>query len=232
MPSKHVLLSVILASVAGLTGAKDLGVAGKTWPITEEDLRKVLASELSEKDPTEFNRKLKDSAKNFVSNLPKREFSVVERTTTNYVDLSIELTSDIQGPVKKADGTFSWEVLWPKGTKVNPLEKVTMVEAILFFDGGDPEQLQFMTQALKAFPERLTVVEAGTGDLNEDTKKAGRPVFYANDLMLDKFKIAHLPTLVYPGEGANKAYLGNTAYARPYTVGALELTWSPFKKSE
>lgn len=223
---------ISLAIFGGSTCAKDLGVSGKTWPITEEDIRKVIAQELVQKDPTEFNQKLKDSAKNFVKNLPKRGFPRADTTATTYVDLSIELTSDIQGPVKLDDGTIAWRVLWPKGTKVNPLESVAMNSAILFFDGDDPQQLAFVQKANAKYSARISIVEAGSGNIDESTKKLGRPVFYANDLMLQKFKIEKLPTLVYPGEGDNKAFLGNTAYALPYTLEDLAKTWSRLKLTE
>lgn len=220
------LLTFLAFSAVALTvTAKDMGVAGTTWPIIELDIRQLLIEDAARTNWGPVQEEMESSAKRYVDNLPKRQFTSPQATLTDWIDPSVVLSSDIQVPVKQPDGRYSWKVLAAKGTKVNPLEKIRPVTAFLLFDGADERQVKLVKAVLAKEPERIVPVEAGAGKLTETNEALGRPTFFANDAMLARFRIRYLPSLVYPGFGPRELYLGNTSYPLPYSVDEVLTTW-------
>ena len=213
---KNAVVTFAALSLLTCATAKDLGVAGTTFPIIERDVRQMLVEDATKVDWSQAQDDLKNSAKTFVTNLPKRQYQSVARTQTVWIDPSVVLSSDIQVPVQQADGTYSWKVLAPKGSRVNPLEKFRPVTAFLFFDGSVPSQVELVRQVLAKDATRYVPVEAGQGDVSENNKALRRATFYASDAMLSRFQVQYLPSLVYPGSGQKELFLGNTSFALPY----------------
>jgi conjugal transfer pilus assembly protein TraW len=218
-------LLLALGLLAGNSFAKDLGVQGTLWPILEVDMRKLMVEDAAKTDWTPAQEAVKDSAKSYLANLPKRRFESPDVTQTLWVDPSIVLESDIQAPVKQANGAYAWKVLAAKGTLLNPLEKFRPVTAFLVFDGADEKQLALVKEVLAKENTRIVPVEAGSGDLSKTNESLRRPVFYASDAMLSRFKVRYLPSLVYPGFGPRELYLGTTSYALPYRADEVLATW-------
>lgn len=218
-------LALLLAVTAASSVAKDLGVQGNVWPIAERDIRQMMVEQAANVEWSKVEEDVKEGAKAYLDNLPKRRMGPPSQTTTVWMDPSIELSSDIQVPVKGADGSFSWQVLAAKGSRINPLVQSRPVTALLFFDGSDPDQLSAVEQVLKTDPLRIVPVETGQGNLRENNKRLGRPVFHANDAMVSRFQVRYLPTLVYPGVEARSLYLGITSFAAPYSAREILAAW-------
>jgi len=214
-----------MATLAGSAVAKDLGVQGSVWPILERDMREFVVEAASKTDWDAIHEQRKESARTYADRLPKRVWPKVEGTETFWMDPSIELATDIQAPVKGPDGKLVWEVLFTKGTRVNPLTKVRPSVAQLFFDGNDPAQVALVEEVLKAEPLRVVPIEAGQGSVLESRKRFNRPVFHATDEAVQRFQLRGLPTLVYTGFGARALYMGITQYAAPYSATAVLSTW-------
>lgn len=219
------LISALLALAAAGSFAKDLGVQGTVYPIVERDIRQMMVEQAAQVEWDKVQEEVQAGAKAYLDNLPKRALPPAAQTQTVWMDPSIVLTSDIQVPVKGPDGTFKWQVLAAKGTRVNPLEQNRPVTAMLFFDGSDPDQLAAVAKVLEAEPMRITPVEAGKGSVRESHEKLARPVFHANDAMVSRFQLRHLPSLVYPGSGARSLYLGITSFAAPYLPSEILAAW-------
>jgi conjugal transfer pilus assembly protein TraW len=218
-------LLFLLLVAASSSNAKDFGVAGKVWPITEVDIRRLLVEDAAKVDWTKPQKELQDNAEKYVDNLPKRRLGSPDKTETRWVDPSVVLSSDIQAPVKQADGSIVWQILVPKGTKVNPLEKFRPATAFLLFDGADPAQLKLVREVLAQENTRIIPVEAGAGNVTANNDALRRNTYYANDTMLARFQVRYLPSLVYPGFGPREYYLGTTSYGIPYKVDEVLQTW-------
>lgn len=218
-------LLIALLCMSGLAQAKDYGVLGNVWPITEIDVRQLLLESASRTDWTETNRQATESAKNYLSNLQKRTLPQIDRTATAYFDPSIVLTSDIQAPVKQPDGSFQWQILASKGQKVNPLDKYRPVTAFFLFDGSQEDQVQLLREVMAAEPDRIVPVEAGNGDVKTTSDAFKRAIFYANDSFLSRFQVKYLPSLVFPGVGANASFIGVTAFGQPYKAPEVLNAW-------
>lgn len=219
------LLVTLLAAASAACFAKDFGVQGTAWPILEQDMREYVLEAASKTDWDAANDRLKESAKNYPETLAKRLWPAVTVTSTAWMDPSIELTDDIQAPVKGPDGKLQWQVMVPRGTRVNPLSQVRPSTGLLFFDGSDPTQLALVEQALKHAPGKLLPIEAGRGSVLESNKALKVPVFHASDEAVQRFQLRAMPTLVYPGSGMRALFLGNTVFAPPYTLDALTAAW-------
>lgn len=222
------LISVLLATVAVATQAKDLGVQGTVWPILEQDMREYVVISASKTDWDAVNQRLKEKTAEFPDTLKKRVWPAVGATSTVWMDPSIELTEDIQAPVKGPDGKLSWQVMIPKGTKANPLSKVRPTSALLFFDGADPVQVDLVRDALRAFPGKVQPIESGRGSVRQVSEALGAPIFHASDEAIQRFQVRGVPTLVYPGAGERSLFLGNTVFVAPYDTQTLRATWPEF----
>lgn len=226
------LISLALCTSAATALAKDMGVQGTVWPIVERDIRQLMIEQAAEVEWSKVQEDVKEGAQKYLDNLPKRRLAVVDQTRTDWMDPSVVLTSDIQAPVKQADGSFAWQVLAPKGARVNPLIHMRPVTAMLFFDGADAEQVALVEEALKLEPQRLVPVEAGMGSVRESHERFKRPVFHGNDSLVNRFQVRHLPALVYPGYGERALYLGITSFGRPFSPQEVLSAWPELTPSQ
>lgn len=222
------LLAVFAGIASQSTFAKDLGIHGNVWPITEVDIRQMMLEDAAKADWGKVQEEIKDNAKTYLERLPKRQMPSIDVTTTEWFDPSIELEADIQAPVQLPDGSYAWQVLAKKGTRVNPLHQVRPTQALFFYDGGNEEQLKFVKALALKEPEKIMFIEAGTGSVKQASEDMSMPVYHANDAMLQRFQVRYLPTMVYPGTGPNTNVLGVTAFAFPYSLSEVLTTWADF----
>lgn len=217
-------LALLCAATSPLY-AKNLGVQGNVWPVVEVDMRQLMIESAARADWSEARDQATNSAKKYLQTLPKRSFPTPEKTVTAWVNPSVTVSSDIQMPVKNASGAYEWQVLAAKGSSYNPLSTVRPATAFLLFDGADEAQVKLVRAALALEPNRLVPVEAGRGDLGTNNKTLGRPVFYASDAMLSRFRVQYLPSVVFPGSGAQELLLGVTSLAPPFKAEELLKAW-------
>lgn len=215
------LAFTLCIALSQVCAAADLGVEGNTWSITETDMRRVAAEQASKVDWAKVQDKLKAGAKEFTRNLPKRDLPSVAVSELKWVDPSITLQSDIQVPVKRPDGSWRWDVLYRKGYRFNPLSVQRPITAMLFVDTASEAQQKLVQRVLELEPVRVQVVEAGRGDVGLASKALNRPVFYANDALLSRFKVAHTPALVFVNSKGINDKVGVLALAPPYRVEDL-----------
>jgi hypothetical protein len=228
--SNRILKALAFAAGLALTGpvsAVDLGVQGKVWEITEIDIRQLVMESATRANFGQYNEQREDSARKFLDNLPKRTTGRADQTETRWIDPSMEIASDIQGagenPLSKA---LEWSTMFKKGTRVNPLLVYRPATAMLFFDGSSKEQVEFVENVLRQDQHgRVTLVEASGANVGTLTKTMGRPVFYANEQMIQRFSINITPALLYPGKDEREGLLGLTMFASPYQVSALKAAW-------
>lgn len=221
---KLILVAALLAAVSSAQ-ATDLGVQGKTWPIIEVDFRQLMLESAARADLRAAQNEVKASVNTFFESTPQRYLPSIDKTTTRYIDPSITLASDIMAPLPDDGGDYQWRPLARKGARLNPLVKYRPLTAMLFFDGRDEAQLKFVREVLKANPMRVVPVETAGANVKTLSKSFRRPIFYANDAMMARFNVEHLPSLLYPGNREYALYLGMTAFAAPYKQAELEAVW-------
>jgi conjugal transfer pilus assembly protein TraW len=227
------LLAAALVGVvlAGSALAHDFGVQGKVWAIIEVDMREILLGDVAKHDWDKVNSQLKEAAGKYFDNLPKRFAPGVSQTKTRWIDPSFVLDNDIYAPVKNAQGDYEWKVLYPKGSRANPLSVQRPYNAMLFFDGNVKEQVAFVTEALNRHPGKLLPVELTGANPKDLSDKLSTPIFSATPEMVARFNITESPSLLYPGEKAHALELGLTTFSQPFSQVALDNTWPEGLKS-
>lgn len=227
------LTVLLLALLSTAAAAKDFGVHGQVWAITEPDIREALIQSAAKVDWQQVNEGIAERAKTWADRLDPLDLPLAGKTETAWVDPSIELTGDIKAPFETEDG-YEWRVAVPAGTRVNPLESVRPVDNMLFFDGRDAEQVKFALAALKKHPLNLMLVLTA-GNPEKLGERVSRPVYYANPGMIERFKITSVPSLLGVGTGDHQFMLAVTSFAKPYKPALVDSAWTglaekPFSK--
>jgi len=173
--------------------AKDLGIHGVTFEIREKNLLDEIQEKLQEakKDGRldKFQNSVKKQTLDQVNN-PKAVAGITKATESRewIFDPSISWPDDLRDQNGK--------VFYRAGTKVNPLDKISLTRALIFIDGSDEEQVDW---ALKQYSSRkgkakIILVKGRIIDLMR-TKKV-RLYFDQNGLLTKKFSIRAVPAFV------------------------------------
>lgn len=190
----HLLLTGLLALTSGVVAhATDLGVIGPTYEISEPHLLKMIEQRLREKERTGELKRLEEEAKargvEAVTNpQPVAGIRTTETARTFYVDPSFTLDRNILD----AQG----RLLFPAGTRKNPLEIVSLSKHLLFFDARDRRQVNRARELLATYQGRVKPILTGGSYL--DLMKSWRiPVYYDQQgLLTRRFGIHQVPALV------------------------------------
>ena len=121
-----------MAGVPLAVSAKDLGVRGATWPVAEPDLLAQIEARLREMERSGALARLEDEARErsrmkLEEPDPVPGIAPAREERSRLFDPAITVARD----VRTADGAL----IAAAGTRVNPLERVTLARGLLFVDG-------------------------------------------------------------------------------------------------
>jgi conjugal transfer pilus assembly protein TraW len=196
--SPRLVFNRLLTGLVMLTGtswayATDLGVIGPTYEISEPHLLKMIEQRLREKERTGELKRLEEEAKargvDAVTNpQPVAGIRTTQAARTFYMDPSFTLDRDILD----AQG----RLLFPAGTRKNPLEIVSLSKHLLFFDARDRRQVNRARELLATYQGKVKPILTGGSYL--DLMKSWRiPVYYDQQgLLTRRFGIHQVPALV------------------------------------
>ena len=133
-----VLLLLAALATASRTRAEELGTVGPTHPIAEPHLLNALEQQLRAKEKSGELARLEAAARQRIIDSiehprPLAGIRRAERARTFYFDPSIVARDNITD----AKGN----IIVPAGTRANPLAIVSLSKRLLFFDGGDEQQV-------------------------------------------------------------------------------------------
>ena len=187
------LLSVAIACALTLAAesvtAKDLGVRGAVWRITEPDLLLDIEARLKAMETTgelaRMRREALERARERVEAPPRVSDVLPARVPrTRLFDPSVTLEED----VRAADGTL----LAARGARVNPLETHPLTRDLLFIDGTRPVEVAW---ALRH--EKPSVIVLFAGRPLDLTRAHGRAFFFDQGGRLRKrFGLLATPSVV------------------------------------
>ena len=197
------LLATVLGGVAAtglpLAGsAKDLGVRGATWPVAEPDLLGQIEARLLEmQNSGELARLEADAMERARQRLeepdPVPGIAPARQRLSRLRDVSVTVARDIRG----ADGTL----IAAAGTRVNPLERVTLGRDLLFIDGRREAEIDWAL-ARGAFARdvengRPATIVLLAGRPLELMRRHRRPVFFdQGGRLAERFGLRFTPSLV------------------------------------
>lgn len=186
-----VALLIVFSMNINSSGAKDLGVHGVIHSIEEEDPIALIQKKL---------KKMEEAGELKKHNLliQKRTKESVERPTpvegirkaTKNRRFTYDPTFTVQKDIKDHLG----RLIHAKGTKINPLETVSMTDDIVFIDGDDLEQQAWAQNKLKEGNVRLILVIGAPLAL---AQAFGIPVYFdQGGFLTKKLGIKHVPAIV------------------------------------
>ena len=122
---------------------------------------------------------------------PVAGLTPVTDTQTRRFDPTITLTA----PIRNAQGT----ILFPAGTRVNPLDRVPFTEALVFFNSDDPRQVKRVQHYLQAHPTERVKLILTDGDIAQTAKafhQQHRIYFDQQGALTHHFGLQHVPALI------------------------------------
>ena len=183
-----ILLAISLALPAQ---ARDYGQHGTHFKIIETDLLEQIANRLSSMQKNGYierlNRNLKARTIARV-NRPAPVAGLVSATLSRsrLFDPSITIQADIRG----ADS----RIIWPKGTRVNPLDTVPLRAPLIFLDGDDVRQLAWALGYESRHPAKLILTNGAP--LNLMKARQRRFFFDQGGKLVQHFGIRVLPSVI------------------------------------
>lgn len=187
------LLALILLVGGAPTHALDAGVIGPTYEIAESHLLRFIEQRLRDKAASGELQRLEQEARARGIAIVRKPPPVSGLVTTQakrsfYFDPTYVLdrnVSDAQG-----------RLMFAAGTRVNPLDVVSLSRRLFFFDARDPRQVAQARSLMKRYDGNLKPILTGGSYL--DLMQAWRsPVYYDQQGLLTKrLGIRQVPALV------------------------------------
>ena len=171
--------------------AANLGVFGKTFVISEMDFMEYIQNKISTlKESGEWDRVQNQFKETVKTHINRPTPLHLPRAVVNKMWLfnpSVTVPYD----VTNTQGA----VIVPKGTTVNPLDRVSLSSTLLFFNGDDKEQVAWaVLEQTKHSKVKLILTSGSVKDTVNQMKQA--VYFDLNGFLCGKFKITHLPARV------------------------------------
>lgn len=202
-----VTLPLFLILQIGFLQAKDLGVHGVIHPIAEEDPIALLQQKLKVMEERgELDR--------HTHHIQERTKAVVERPhpvegmtkATEARVFTYDPTYTVLEDIKDHFG----HVIHGRGTKINPLETVSLSQELVFIDGDDPSQKLWAFDRIQT-PEgsnqngkkvKLILVK---GSPLVHSEELGMPVYFdQGGFLTKKLGIKHVPAIVHQSKSKDK----------------------------
>ena len=190
--NRILVLMLLLVTGSAHATVYDLGVVGQTYEIAEPDMLEGFYSKLRQ---AEANGKMAEveaeMKQRFIdhANRPKGiTLPRAEEHRVYYYDPSTVLTQDIVDHEGK--------VLWPSGTRVNPLDYVAMSQQWLFFNGDDPEQVAWAQDYLQRYPNQVRPILIQGAVLELSKAWDTRLYFDQHGTYVEKFGIKRVPAIL------------------------------------
>ena len=173
--------------------AQDLGVIGPVYPIAEPSLLEVILAKLHEAEAKGALAKMQRDTQARVRRdieqpAPVATITRVTKARSFYYDPSVV----VPYAITDADG----RLIVAPGTKVNPLDTVSLSKQLLFIDARDPLQVGRAKRFLDQRGGRLKVILTG-GSYLDLMRRWKQPVYFDQQGSLaEKLGIRHVPALV------------------------------------
>lgn len=173
--------------------ASDLGAIGPTYEIAERDLIEVMKERFRRLEQTGEMRKLEERYKAKVVEGVERPRPIPGITATQTArTFFVDPTWTLDRNVVDEKG----QVLFPAGTRVNPLDYAPLTQTLLFFDQREQSQVAFAKRFLSEAKRRVKPILVG-GEPLKLMRQWKREVFYDQGGALSrKLLLKQVPALI------------------------------------
>jgi conjugal transfer pilus assembly protein TraW len=187
------VLAMSLLALSPWAFAEHLGVIGPVYAIAEPNLLEVILARLRGAESAGELLRLQQDAQQRVRRAIDAPAAVASITRTRkarsfFHDPSIV----VPYAIADADGV----VIVAPGTRVNPLDTVSLSKALLFFDARDADQVHRARGLLDQHHGKLKLILTG-GSYLELMRRWQVPVFFDQQgVLIEKLGIRHVPAMV------------------------------------
>lgn len=186
---KRLLLVALLVCSKGQ--AEDLGKISQTYKIAENDLAEVFKMRVVKAVQNgTWAKEMDKQAKKiqaYVDNPTGMSLPTVRNYSARYFDPSITLDQDIVDQNKR--------VIVPRGTRVNPLDRISYNKALCFFDANDAKQIEWIkSMCLDLVTAKAIAINGPVMKVMEDLD--ARLFFDQQGILTKKFGIKAVPSMV------------------------------------
>lgn len=172
---------LILMLLAGSAGAAETVVIGQTFPIAEPDTLEEIASAANDTDWQRWMRKAPKDYSAFDSvTLPRNR-----EAGTVLFDPTYTLPEDLLNE--------RGEVLVPKGTRVNALERIQLPGRYIIIG---PTQEDYRWLDAVARPGSRDKVLIASGNVLTERETTGRPLYALDARFVERFGLEGIPSIV------------------------------------
>ena len=165
---------------------KDLGVAGRTYPIVEPDILTELQQQAAEINPGNNKEKIVARIKKY----QPAGLHILPRATEDKSKM-VDMTYTLERNLTDGDG----KVIYPRGYTFNPLHYVTFSGGLVVINGADPAQVKWFEKS-PYFDNHQARLLLSSGHAFEMMEKLQRSVFYLTDDIADRLQVTTVPSLV------------------------------------
>lgn len=188
----RVTLFLVVLLVCFNARSTDLGVIGKTYPISEMNFLDYVQLHLEEearKGRVEMlNNAFSENAQKYAKSPP----GLTLPRATEYSARDYDPTFVINGDIADHEG----KILYRSGESVNPLDHKDWSKSFCFFDGNDEEQVDWvMSYCGDPQKAKLILIDGPVYKLMEEFKN-NRFFFDQKQKLTNRFDIRALPTVV------------------------------------
>lgn len=207
-----VLITVFLSAeywIPNTAQAKDFGVHGTIYPIEEQDPIALIHQKLKEMEKRgeleQHNKELQKRTKETIERpKPVKGITKAEKNRVFYFDPTYVVKEDIKD--------HAGQIIYQKGSKVNPLETVSLPYSLLFINGDDEQQKNWAKEQLQkacnnASDPKDSLKSCPGGNIPKIILVKGAPLSLAEEWSMPvcfdqagnltkKLGIKHIPALV------------------------------------
>ncbi|PHM59558.1 type-F conjugative transfer system protein TraW [Xenorhabdus ishibashii] len=172
--------------------AKELGAVGNVWKIKERNLTTVMQERLAKKFENKSEEEIQDELRKRVEERairPDRVEGITKATKTviKYFDPSFTVTKDLTD--------HNGVVFARKGQIFNPFDMSGFTQTLIFIDGDDIEQLNWVNNFKpKTLRSKIILVNGNIKDTETQLKK--KVYFDQLGELTKRFNIQYVPSII------------------------------------
>ena len=193
MPRPALLLIIVAQLLLPAARAESLGKIGPTYPIAERHLLDLIMERLRAKEASgelaKAEQFARDRATEAITNpVPVPGLHRADTARTYYFDPTFTLDRNVVDD--------KGALLFPAGTRQNPLSVVTLSKHLLFFDGRDQRQVARARELIDHYHGKVKPILVA-GSYLELMKAWKRPVYYdQHGVLVKRLGIGGVPAIV------------------------------------
>jgi conjugal transfer pilus assembly protein TraW len=182
-------IAFFLISVPMLAFAKDFGVVGHTYNIKEQDIIKYIKSKLENIDIAKLQEEQQQIVRTSVDR-PMEVSGIIDAKENKeyFYDPAFILEEDIFDHVGR--------LIHKAGTRINPLENISLRHDLIFINGDNPKQVEFALSYFKTKDAKATIILIKGSPIKLQKEHKVWIYFDQQGLLTSKFGIVQVPAIV------------------------------------